>query len=512
MGNSEEQFLGCCDHDRDRRPGPSGSCQQVEPLPSVIANFIQAFFGTLTVTESCGKWTWQLPCNLDAGIPGYPRIADEGLACYFARILSAQVQGLAGQNAFGITTADATQPPLLSTVTLFMDTIECYAVGEFVWGSTGGFYVITAIDPDYMTITVQNAYGPPFNLGAGADIPVGTKILPSGAPPNTGPQGPTGPAGPAGPTGPTGAAGLSAFSTIKANFIQPAVGATVVVQMNSVLPYQVGEIVWDSVGGWYQIEALNSGAITLTLENLFPYTPGQLFPGNAPAGTTITSGGLLLPSGQQGPTGAQGNQPDQFWTFNQPGANSWVCPAGVTLVNIRCYGAGGGGGGGATSSADGIGNGQGGGGGAYSLALNLTVVPGTVYTLNIGAGGNGGFHGGPGAVGESSSFASPFATLVSALPGQGGGGGNTIGAQPGAGGAATPGYTEGLAGYPGYSLQGGPCARDGQGGLGGSPMANDGNTPGGGGGGGVGEGYDYDGSIGGNGGNGQIIIEVVPPI
>ena len=492
-------------------PLPDSCAKGIEPLPSVIENFITAFFGTLTKTQTGCTWTWILPCNLDAGIPGFPRETGEGLACYFARILSEQVQGLNGENAFATTTADATQPALNGEVTFSVDTVACFAIGEPVWASTGGFYTVIDIDDTYDTITVVNQYGAPFNLSPGGDIPIGTKILPSGAPPSTGPQGPQGPAGRAGATGATGPIGLACFSTTAASFIQPAVGATVVVQMTSVLPYQVGEYVWNSVGGYYLIEALDSGAITLTLLNLFPYTPGQLFPGNAPATiTTIPLGSLVLPTGTQGPTGAQGNQPDQFWTFNQPGINSWVCPAGVTLVNIRCYGAGGGGGGGATSDAEGLGNGQGGGGGAYSLALNLSVVPGTVYTLTIGQGGAGGMLGNGGVNGGTTIFASPDSTLVEAAAGFGGGGGNTIGATPGAGGLATSGYTEGYAGYPGYFIQGGPCARDGQGGRGGEPIANDGNTPGGGGGGGVGEGYDYDGAIGGNGGNGQIIIEVVP--
>jgi hypothetical protein len=34
-----------------------------------------------------------LPCDLDTGIPGYPRIANEGLACYFVRVFSDVIAG-----------------------------------------------------------------------------------------------------------------------------------------------------------------------------------------------------------------------------------------------------------------------------------------------------------------------------------------------------------------------------------------------------------------------------------
>lgn len=68
------------------------------------------------------------------------------------------------------------------------------------------------------------------------------------------------------------------------------------------------------------------------------------------------------------------------------GAGSWVCPPGVTSVQVECWGAGGGGGFGrsATGAAGG-----GGGGGEYTLST-LTVVPGTTYYYSVGSGGTGG--------------------------------------------------------------------------------------------------------------------------
>jgi len=57
-----------------------------EPLSSALNNFIEAFFGSLTKTVVNNQVVWILPCDLDTGITGYPRISGEGLACYFLRV------------------------------------------------------------------------------------------------------------------------------------------------------------------------------------------------------------------------------------------------------------------------------------------------------------------------------------------------------------------------------------------------------------------------------------------
>ena len=63
---------------------------------------------------------------------------------------------------------------------------------------------------------------------------------------------------------------------------------------------------------------------------------------------------------------------------------TWSAPVGVTSAQVILVGAGGGGGGGSAAVA-------GGGGGAGAVVVkNLTVTPGTSYTITIGAGGQGG--------------------------------------------------------------------------------------------------------------------------
>lgn len=73
-------------------------------------------------------------------------------------------------------------------------------------------------------------------------------------------------------------------------------------------------------------------------------------------------------------------------TFTTAGNYTWTCPSGVTSVEVECWGSGGGGGGaGASYNAAG-----GGAGGSYVQVATMSVTPGTVYNLTVGAGGAGG--------------------------------------------------------------------------------------------------------------------------
>lgn len=67
-----------------------------EPLSSALNNFIISFFGSITKTCVDDKIVWALPCNLDEGIPGFPRLPNEGLACYFLRVMEVMPEGPPG--------------------------------------------------------------------------------------------------------------------------------------------------------------------------------------------------------------------------------------------------------------------------------------------------------------------------------------------------------------------------------------------------------------------------------
>lgn len=175
--------------------------------------------------------------------------------------------------------------------------------------------------------------------------------------------------------------------------------------------------------------------------------------------------GTAIPVGQQ--------------EYTAPGTYSWVCPDGVFSVSAVYIG-----GGGHDAS-------YGGSGGALGYRNNLTVVPGTSYTVVVGAGGVRGASGGQ----------SYFISTSNAA--QGGGGVNTPGTYTGDGGgnggagknsgSALGGSSGGAGGYSGAGGNGATAS-------GGSGSAGAG---GGGGGGGAGVGACWSSGGGGTGIYGQ---------
>ena len=73
-------------------------------------------------------------------------------------------------------------------------------------------------------------------------------------------------------------------------------------------------------------------------------------------------------------------------TFNTPGTVNWICPPGVTSIQVECWGGGGAGGSGNKAVNTGTNtsqNGGGGGGGAYARRATVPVTPGLSYTITI---------------------------------------------------------------------------------------------------------------------------------
>ena len=213
--------------------------------------------------------------------------------------------------------------------------------------------------------------------------------------------------------------------------------------------------------------------------------------------------------------------------YSSSGSGSWLCPAGVTSVQVQAWGGGGGGSGGG-----------GGGGGQYAAETAVAVTPGSQYPWTAGAGGNGGGGTSGGGNGGTSSFAGDSLT-VTAPGGQGGGPGTAgSGSSGGPGGTGSPDSitfaggsggtvtSAGTAGAGGGSSGGTAAAGNngggvsgtsagaggaavsggGAGGSGGAAAAdgNNGSAPGGGGG---GSGHARFGvGVGGLGGDGQVIL------
>lgn len=239
-------------------------------------------------------------------------------------------------------------------------------------------------------------------------------------------------------------------------------------------------------------------------------------------------------------------------------STTWTAPAGTTRVRVLGRpGAGGGGGGGAggagfggaTGGGGGGGRGGGGGGSASLIEAFINVIPGTVYTVTIGAGGAAGAAGVAGAGGNGGNGGVTifdgftFGRNAPATGGTGGtGGGAGVIGTIGAGGAAgtsggaigtvysattdlpTAAVSGGAGGATGAGASAGNSAAtvpilfgtSNPGANGGAGGAGSGGTHGGGGGGGAGgssgfpEAYPVSGQAaptggtGGNGGNGGL--------
>ena len=183
---------------------------------------------------------------------------------------------------------------------------------------------------------------------------------------------------------------------------------------------------------------------------------------------------LIQDEGTYVPVGSGTNSGVGQIEWTAPGLYSWTCPLGVTQVSVVCIGAGGGG--------SNVGNnvtsftGRAGGGGALAFANNVSVTPGTVYTVRVGAGGAGAIapvpastnH--PGQDGGNSFFSDSVTTFCEAGGGQGGDcssfsgnlvkgqGGQVITGTGGAGGNGGQGSTNGTTGgggAGGYNGSGG---------------------------------------------------------
>ncbi|WP_116893732.1 phage tail protein [Pseudomonas syringae] len=114
---------------------------------------------------------------------------------------------------------------------------------------------------------------------------------------------------------------------------------------------------------------------------------------------------------------------------------NWSCPDGVTTIWVSGSAGGGGGGSGGGLSQQGAGGGGGGNAGQFVLAEAITVVPGTVYAITIGAGGAAGATAASGAAGKNGGAGgvTRFGTLLGLAAGGGGAGGDIT---TGAGGSA----------------------------------------------------------------------------
>lgn len=201
--------------------------------------------------------------------------------------------------------------------------------------------------------------------------------------------------------------------------------------------------------------------------------------------------------------------PTNTVSFSVPGTSNWTVPDGCFKARVRLWAGGGGGGGGAPSAGVSY-AGTGGGGGGYAEAV-VSVTPGSVIPVTVGAGGTAGPAQSAGGTGGTSSFGAvlsatggtrgvyePASGTQERAGGMGSGPGLNLRAGNG-GIVVRDGNTGNALGGPGGNAAGG----GGQGGVLSSAAPSNGAAPGGGGGGAGGPG----GFAGGAGAPGLVIIE-----
>ena len=117
--------------------------------------------------------------------------------------------------------------------------------------------------------------------------------------------------------------------------------------------------------------------------------------------------------------------------YGTGGTYTWICPTGITQVEVLIVGGGGG-------NSDGSTGDKAGGAGGGCITALLQVNPGTSYTVTVGAGGAGSTTA-AGTTGGTSSLVGPAAGSAPAvnITATGGTGGNQLGPTGGAGGNAT---------------------------------------------------------------------------
>jgi len=190
-----------------------------ETLQSQLDNFTLQFFGTVTKSDGApGVVNWELPCGLDIGLTTNPRGFDEGISCYYLRLLRDEIAklagppgtpglaGAAGYSGYTVTMASFVQPTTASPFvlrTLFNPVIK---ENEIVYINQSGWYQVLWID-DVGNLTLSLLQ--PM-LNAPVIIPMARIVVPVGpkGADQTGPVGNLGQPGDKGDPGPQGATGI----------------------------------------------------------------------------------------------------------------------------------------------------------------------------------------------------------------------------------------------------------------------------------------------------------------
>jgi hypothetical protein len=202
-------------------------------------------------------------------------------------------QGSAGPSATTTCLTTFNQPaPGSNTAALVFSVEDLIAVGQTVFLQTGGYYEVVSVGGG---VVLKNLYDEPANAAAGALVNAsGSELAIVG-----------------------GARGRGAYTYLTANYVQPAVGATVAVSVADTTIFSADTYVTVASGGVYYIVSIASGT-QMTLRNL-----GSL--GAAAPAAVVTAGVKLTPSAATSPS---------FLTvFGYAVGPVALTNQGVTLVN-----------------------------------------------------------------------------------------------------------------------------------------------------------------------------------
>lgn len=210
--------------------------------------------------------------NVGAGtsIPSGSKVSPGGLQ-------GPQGAGGAGLNAFTTLSSGFTQPAINSNVTITVGTTAWMVAGQGVYIAAGGYYNVVSITD--LTHAVVVNLGVTGNTASGIAVSSGGAVSPAGTP---------------------GTNGVNAYTVTTVNFTTPTVGTSVNITVQSSSWASVGQNVYITGAGYYQVVAIISPT-QLSVSNLSNY-------GNTASGTNVASGAAVTPAGVLGPAGAAGPQ------------------------------------------------------------------------------------------------------------------------------------------------------------------------------------------------------------
>lgn len=208
----------------------------------------------------------------------------------------------ASLSAYDALTASFIMPAMNAAVTVTISNTAWLGANQIIYIASAGYFQVTTI-VNATTLSVTNLPYP-GNASSGATISSGSKVSPAGL---IGPQGAGGP-------------GLNAFTTLSANFTQPAVNASVTVNVGTTAWMAVGQGVFIQGGGYYSVNSIAdlTHAVLLNLGSA----------GNAAPASTIVSGTTVMVT----PAGTPGVNGTNAYTATTAAFTTPASGASVTVI------------------------------------------------------------------------------------------------------------------------------------------------------------------------------------